>query len=74
MAIHDTVKSRAVTPNSLRKSSPAPYARMAVALAAIAIAGVPLLIAPGVTLDYETTPRLVLLLVSTAGILLCFKA
>jgi hypothetical protein len=45
-----------------------------VALAAIAMAGVPLLIAPGLTLEYETTPKLVLLLVSTAGLLLCYRA
>jgi hypothetical protein len=47
---------------------------MAVALAAIAMAGVPLLIAPGLTLEYETTPKLVLLLVSAAGLLLCYRA
>jgi hypothetical protein len=48
-------------------------ARIAAALAAIAMAGVPLLIAPGLTLEYETTPKLVLLLVSTAGLLLCYR-
>ncbi len=60
--------------NSFGQPDSAWAARIAVALAATAMAGVPLLIAPGLTLEYETTPKLVLLLVCTAGILLCYRA
>jgi O-antigen ligase len=74
MAIHNGVKSRPATPDRLDRTGPPPCARTAATFAAIAMAGVPLLIARGVTLNYETTPRLVLLLISTAAILLCFKA
>jgi hypothetical protein len=59
--------------NSFSQPDSAWHARLACILAAIAMAGIPLVIAPGLTLEYETTPKLVLLLVSTAGLLLCYR-
>ncbi len=48
--------------------------RLAGAFLAAVIAGIPLLIAPGWVLQYETTPKLALLLFGTAGLLACSGA
>jgi O-antigen ligase len=48
--------------------------RAAAALAATAMAGVALAIAPGAMLQYDTTPKLVVAMVCTAGLLLCYRS
>lgn len=47
--------------------------RVSVLVAALAIAGTPLVIAPGITLQYETAPKLALLLVCSALLSLCWR-
>src|SRR5437870_5005894 len=61
------------------KSSPIGLAgdwqvRAAVAAVCVTLAGVPLIITPGLAQQYETTPKLALLLVSTAVLLSCSSA
>ena len=48
--------------------------RIATAFIVLAMAGVPLAIAPGLSLEYEVLPKLLILLAATAGLLFCWNA
>jgi O-antigen ligase len=48
--------------------------RAALIFVLLAVAGVPLAFAPGLLLEYEVIPKLVVLLISTAGLLACWPA
>lgn len=47
--------------------------RIATGLIVLAVAGVPLIIAPGFSLEYEVLPKLLVLLSATAGLLFCWR-
>src|SRR3954471_17713519 len=48
--------------------------RAALLFLLLAVAGVPLAFAPGLLLEYEVIPKLVVLRISTAGLLACWPA